>query len=93
MSTIPTPSSIPEALRMVDDAISYFESAEFKALPVETRLETLDQFSAIARAFKARFLTEYIRRRWDRTVSRAYDRPMTGSLKVSWSGVRAARKS
>jgi hypothetical protein len=93
MSTIATPASIPEALHMIDDAISYFETADFRAMPVETRLEHLNQVTAIARAFKARLLTEYIRRRWDGTVRGAYERPMTGSMKVSWSGFRAAGKS
>jgi hypothetical protein len=93
MSTIPAPTSISEATNMIDDVIAYSETPEFKALPIETRLEYFDQVTAIARVMKARALTEYVRRRWDGTVSRAYERPMTGSLKVSWSGVRAARKS
>jgi hypothetical protein len=93
MSTIPTPTSMTEALHMIDDAISYFESADFSTMPVETRLDYLDQITAVTRVLKAGLLTEYIRRRWDGTVRGAYERPMTGSLKVSWSGVRAARKS
>jgi hypothetical protein len=96
MSTIPTPTSVPEALDLIDDAMTYFETADFMAMSVEARLEyleALDQITAIARVFKAQAMTEYIRRRWDGTVRWAYERPMTGSLKVSWSGVRAARKS
>jgi hypothetical protein len=93
MSTTPTPTSIPEALHMIDDGISYFETADFRTMPVETRLEYLDQVTAITRVLKARLLTEYIRRRWDGTVRGTYDRPMTGSMKVNWSAVRAARKS
>jgi hypothetical protein len=41
MSTIPTPASVPEALDTVDDAISYFETADFRAMPAEGRLEYL----------------------------------------------------
>lgn len=93
MSTIPTPTSIPEAQRMIDDAISYLETADFTAMPVEARLEYLDQFTAIARTVKARLLTEYIRRLWDGTVRWAYERPMTGSTKVRSAGVRGCRKS
>ena len=93
MNTIPAPASIPEALDMIDNAISYFESADFMALPAETRLKYLDQVTAITRAFRAQALTEYIRRRWDGTVSRAYERPMTGSTKGSCSAVRTARTS
>jgi hypothetical protein len=93
MSSIPTPASIPEALDMIDNAMSYFDSPDFMALPAETRIKCLDQVTTIARAVKAQALTEYVRRRWDGTVRWAYERPMTGSMKVSWSGVRAARKS
>ena len=64
MRTIPTPTSITEALDMLDDGLTYFETADFMAMSVE-----------------ARFLTEYIRRRWDGTVRWAYDQPMTGSPK------------
>jgi hypothetical protein len=77
---------------MIDDAISYSETPEFKALPLETRLEYFDRITAIARVMKAQALAEYVRRRWDGTVSRAYERPMTGSMKVTWSGAGAARK-
>ena len=96
MCTIPTPTSIPEALDLIDDALTYFETADFMAMSVEARLEyleALDQITAIARVFKAQAMTEYVRRRWDGTVRWTYDRPMTGSLKVSWSTVRATRKS
>jgi hypothetical protein len=88
-----TPASIPEALDMIDKAISYSETPEFKALPVETRLGYFDQVAAIARVMKARTMTESIRRRWDGRVSRAYERPMTGSVKVSWSGCSARARS
>ena len=93
MSSIPPPTSIPEALGMIDDAMSYFDSPDFMTLPAETRIKCLAQVAAIARAFKAQAMTEYIRRRWDGTVRWPYDRPMTGSAKGSISGVRAARKS
>jgi hypothetical protein len=96
MGTISAPTSIPEALDLIDRALTYFETADFMAMSVEARLEylaALDQSTAITRVFKAQAMTEYIRRRWDGTVRWAYDRPMTGSLKVSWSGVRATRKS
>jgi hypothetical protein len=96
MSTIPAPTSIPEALDLIEGAMTYFETADFMAMSVEARLdylEALDQITAVARIFKAQAMTEYIRRRWDGTVRWTYERPMTGSLKVSWSGVRAARKS
>jgi hypothetical protein len=93
MSTTPSPASISEALDMIENGIGYWETAEFKALPVETRIEYFDQIAAIGRVLQARALAEYIRRRWDGTVRRAYERPMTGSMKVNWSGVRAARKS
>jgi len=93
MSTIPAPASVPEAVAIIERAISYSESAEFMALPVETRIEYLARLTALARTFQARVLAEYIRRRWDGTVSRPYERPITGSLKVSWSGVRTVRKS
>jgi hypothetical protein len=46
------------------------------AMSVEARLEYLEalgQVTTVARAVKARFLTEYIRRRWDGTVRWAYD--------------------
>ena len=94
MSTIPAPASILEALDMIEDATSYFETAEFKAVPVKTRLEyleALDQVIATTRVLKAQLLTEYIRRRWDGTVNRAYERPITGSAKASSSGVRGRR--
>jgi hypothetical protein len=96
MSTIATPTSVPEALDLIDDALTYFETADFMAMSVEARLEyleALDQITAITRVFKAQAMTEYIRRRWDGTVRWAYERPMTGSLKVTWSGIRAASKS
>jgi hypothetical protein len=93
MSTIPTPASISEALDLIENGIGYWETAEFKALPVETRIEYFNEIATIARVLQARALTEYIRRRWDGTVRRAYERPMTGSMKVSWSGVRTVRKS
>ena len=83
MTTIPTPTSIPEAVGMIDDAMSYFESAEFNALPLETRLECFEQLIVISRTMKLRALTEYIRRRWDGTVTWSYERPMTGSTKAS----------
>ena len=66
---------------MIDDAMSYFDSPDFMALPAETRIRCLDQVAAIARAFKAQALTEYIRRRWDGTVRWDYDRPVTGAAK------------
>lgn len=84
MRTIPTPTSITEALDMLDDGLTYFETADFMAMSVEARLEYLEalgQVTTVARAVKARFLTEYIRRSWDGTVRWAYDRPMTGSAK------------
>jgi hypothetical protein len=87
MSTIPTPTSVPEALDLIDDALTYFETADFMAMSVEARLEyleALDQITAITRVFKAQAMTEYIRRKWDGTVRWAYERPMTGSIKVSW---------
>jgi hypothetical protein len=87
MSTIPTPTSIPEALDLIDDALTYFETADFMAMSVEARLEyleALDQITAITRVFKAQAMTEYIRRRWDGTVRWAFERPMTGSLKVTF---------
>ena len=96
MDAIPAPTSIPEALDRIDHALTYFETADFMAMSAEARLEyleALDQIAAITRVFKAQAMTEYIRRRWDGTVRWAYDRPMTGSLNVSWSGVRATRKS
>jgi hypothetical protein len=96
MSTIPTPTSIPEALDLIDDAMTYFETADFMAMSAQARLEhleALDQITAITRVFKAQAMTEYIRRLWDGTVRWAYERPITGSLKVNWSGVWAARKS
>jgi hypothetical protein len=96
MSTIPDTASVTEALHMIDDAMSYFETADFRAMSVEARLEyleALDRVTAISHAFRARLLTEYIRRLWDGTVTWPHDRPMTGSAKVNWSGVRAARKS
>jgi hypothetical protein len=86
MSTIPTPTSVPEALDLID-ALTYFETADFMAMSVEARLEyleALDQTTAIARVFKAQAMTEYLRRRWDGTVRWAFERPMTGSLKVTF---------
>jgi hypothetical protein len=86
MSTIPTPTSVPEALDLID-ALTYFETADFMAMSVEARLEyleALDQITAIARVFKAQAMTEYLRRRWDGTVRWAFERPMTGSLKVTF---------
>ena len=86
MSTIRTPTSAPEALDLID-ALTYFETADFMAMSVEARLEyleALDQITAITRVFKAQAMTEYIRRRWDGTVRWAFERPMTGSLKVTF---------
>jgi len=85
MSTIPARTSTL-ALSAADAVTTLLDSPEFSALPAETRV-------SIVRVLMARAMTEYIRRRWDGTVRWAYDRPMTGSLKVSWSGVWATRKS
>jgi hypothetical protein len=96
MSVISTPTSVPEVLDLLDDVIDRFEPADFTAMSDEALLEyieALDWVIAISSAVQVRLLAEYIRRRWDGTVRWAHDRPITGSLKVSWSGVLAARKS
>jgi hypothetical protein len=96
MSVISTPTSVPEVLDLLDDVIDRFGPADLTAMSDEALLEyieALDWVIAISSVVQVRLLAEYIRRRWDGTVRWAYDRPITGSLKVTWSGVRAARKS
>ena len=93
MSITRTPAGIPEVLSAIEAVMNFSETAEFEALPVEERIKYFDQVAAVARVLKTQAMTEYIRRRWDGKVRWAYERPMTGSMKVSWSGVRAARKS
>jgi hypothetical protein len=96
MSVISTPTSVPEVLDLLDDMIDRFGPADFTAMSDEALLkyiEALDWVIAISSVVQVRLLAEYIRRRWDGTVRWAYYRPITGSPKVTWSGVRAARKS
>jgi hypothetical protein len=96
MSVISPPTSVPEVLDLLDDVIDRFGPADLTAMSDEALLEyieALDWVIAISSVIQVRLLAEYIRRRWDGTVRWAYDRPITGSLKVTWSGVRAARKS
>jgi hypothetical protein len=96
MSVISPPTSVPEVLDLLDDVIDRFGPADLTAMSDEALLEyieALDWVIAISSVVQVRLLAEYIRRRWDGTVRWAYDRPITGSLKVTWSGVRAARKS
>ena len=96
MSVISTPTSVPEVLDLLDDVIDRFGPADLTAMSDEALLEyieALDWVIAISSVVRVRLLAAYIRRRWDGTVRWAYDRPITGSLKVTWSGVRAAGKS
>ena len=93
MSITRTPAGIPEVLSAIEAVMNFSETAEFEALPVEARIKYFDQVAAVARVLKTQAMTEYIRRRWDGTVTWAYERPMTGSTNSSSASDAGRRKS